>query len=78
MSFYATSLGMLHKLTYLRTYGDRLLIVYDKGEMRRVIVVICNAEVYTRTYCCWNTISVYSCLTKHDLSIEITEVHSFG
>jgi hypothetical protein len=35
----------------VRTYGDRLLIVYDKGEMRRVIVVICNAEVYTRTYC---------------------------
>ena len=28
----------------VRTYGDRLLIVYDKGEMRRVIVVICNAS----------------------------------
>jgi hypothetical protein len=37
--------GKLHKLTYLhystyvRTYGDRLLIVFDKGEIRRFIVV---------------------------------------
>ena len=33
-----------------RTYGDRLLIVFDKGEIRRFIVVIYNSEVYTRTY----------------------------
>jgi hypothetical protein len=32
------------------TYGDRLLIVFDKGEIRRFIVVIYNSEVYTRTY----------------------------
>ena len=32
----------------VRTYGDRLLIVFDKGEMRRYIVVIYNSKVYTR------------------------------
>ena len=37
---------MLDKLTYLRTYGDRLLIVFDKGEVRRFIVVIYNSEVH--------------------------------
>ena len=41
----------------VRTYGDRLLIVFDKGEIRRFIVVIYNSEVYTRTYYWWNTIS---------------------
>ena len=35
----------------VRTYGDRLLIVFDEGEMRGFIVVICNSERYTRTYC---------------------------
>ena len=41
--------GKLHKLTYLhystyvRTYGDRLLIVFYKGEIRRFIVVIYNS-----------------------------------
>ena len=35
----------------VRTYGDRLLIVFDKGEMRRFFVVIYYSEVYTRTYC---------------------------
>ena len=36
----------------VRTYGDRLLIVFDKGEMRRFIcVIIYNSKVYTRTYC---------------------------
>jgi len=34
----------------VRKYGDRLLIIFDKGEMRRFIVVIYNSEVYTRTY----------------------------
>jgi hypothetical protein len=34
----------------VRTYGDRLSIVFDKGEMRRFIVVIYNSKVYTRTY----------------------------
>jgi hypothetical protein len=34
----------------VRTYGDRLLLVFDKGEMRRFIVVIYNSEVYTRAY----------------------------
>ena len=34
----------------VRKYGDRLLIVFDKGEMRRFIVVIYNSEVYTRAY----------------------------
>ena len=33
----------------VHTYGDRLLIVFDKGEMRRFIVEIYNSEVYTRT-----------------------------
>ena len=32
----------------VRTCGDRLLIVFDKGEMRRYIVVIYNSKVYTR------------------------------
>ena len=27
-------------------YGDRLLIVFDKGEVRRFIVVIYNSEVH--------------------------------
>ena len=36
--------GTLLCLTH--TYGDRLLIVFDKGEMRRFIVVIYNSEVY--------------------------------
>ena len=27
----------------VRTYGDRLLIVFDKGEIRRFIVVIYNS-----------------------------------
>jgi hypothetical protein len=58
----------------VRTYGNRLLIVFDKVEMRRIIVVIYKSKVYTRTYCPWNTISV----TKHDLSVERTEMHSFG
>jgi len=35
----------------VRTYGDRLLIVFNKGEMRRFIVVVYNSEVYIRTYC---------------------------
>ena len=35
--------GKLHKLTYVRTYGDRLLIDFDKGEIRRFIVVIYNS-----------------------------------
>jgi hypothetical protein len=35
----------------VRTYGDRLLIVFYKGEMRRFFVVIYYSEVYTRTYC---------------------------
>ena len=35
----------------VRTYGDRLLIVFHKVEMRRIIVVIYNSKVYTRTYC---------------------------
>ena len=30
----------------VRTYGDRLLIVFDKGEMCRFIVVIYNSKVY--------------------------------
>jgi hypothetical protein len=34
----------------VRTYGDRLLIVFYKGEIRRFIVVIYNSEVYTGTY----------------------------
>jgi hypothetical protein len=34
----------------VRTYGDRLLIVFDEGEMHGFIVVIYNSEVYTRTY----------------------------
>ena len=34
----------------VRTYGDRLLLVFDKGEMRRFIVVIYHSEVYTRAY----------------------------
>jgi hypothetical protein len=34
----------------VRTYGDRLLICFDKGEMRHIIVVIYNSEVYTRAY----------------------------
>jgi hypothetical protein len=34
----------------VRTYGDRLLLVFDEGEMRRFIVVIYNSEVYTRAY----------------------------
>ena len=34
----------------VRKYGDRLLIIFDKGEMRRFIVIIYNSEVYTRTY----------------------------
>jgi hypothetical protein len=28
----------------VRTYGDRLLIVFDRGEMHRFIVVIYNSE----------------------------------
>jgi hypothetical protein len=28
----------------VRTYGDRLLIVFEKGEIRRFIVEICNCE----------------------------------
>jgi hypothetical protein len=32
----------------VRTYGDRLLIAYDKGEVRSFIVVIYNSNVYTR------------------------------
>ena len=42
--------GKLHKLTLLDvhtyvwgSYGDRLLIVFDKGEIRRFIVVIYNS-----------------------------------
>jgi len=35
----------------VRTYVDRLLIVFDKGEMRRYIVAVYNSEVYIRTYC---------------------------
>ena len=35
----------------VRTYGDRLFIVFDKGEMRRFSVIIYNYKVYTRTYC---------------------------
>ena len=39
-------------MTYLHySYGDRLLIGFDKGEMRRFIVVTYNSEVYTRAYC---------------------------
>jgi hypothetical protein len=34
----------------VRKYGDRLLIIFYKGEMRRFIVIIYNSEVYTRTY----------------------------
>jgi len=34
----------------VRTYGDRLLIVFYKGEMCGLIVVIYNSEVYSRTY----------------------------
>ena len=34
----------------VRTYGDCLLIVFDKGEIRRFIVAIYNSEVYTETY----------------------------
>jgi hypothetical protein len=34
----------------VHTYGGRLLRVFDKHEMRRFIVVICNSEVYTRAY----------------------------
>ena len=34
----------------VRTYGDRLLIVFEKGEIRRFIVAIYNSEVYTGTY----------------------------
>jgi hypothetical protein len=30
------------------TYGDRLLIAYDKGEVRSFIVAIYNSNVYTR------------------------------
>ena len=37
-------------LLEVRTYGDRLLIVFDKDEVCRFIVVIYNSEVYTRTY----------------------------
>jgi hypothetical protein len=37
-------------LLEVRRYGDRLLIVFDKGEIRRFIVVIYNSEVYTRAY----------------------------
>jgi hypothetical protein len=43
-------------LLEVRRYGDRLLIVFDKGEIRRFIVVIYNSEVYTRAYYWWNTI----------------------
>jgi hypothetical protein len=38
-------------LLEVRTYGYRLLIVIDKGEMRRLIVQIYNSEIYSRTYC---------------------------
>jgi hypothetical protein len=34
----------------VRTYEDRLLIVFDKGEIHRFIVEIYNSEVYTGTY----------------------------
>jgi formylmethanofuran dehydrogenase subunit E len=50
MSFCAT---YLHYSMYVHvqcTYGDRLLIVFDKGRMRRFIVVIYNSEVYTCIY----------------------------
>jgi hypothetical protein len=32
----------------VRKYGDRLLIIFDKGEMRRFIVVIVNRKLKKR------------------------------
>ena len=32
----------------VHAYEDRLLIVFDKGEIRRFIVTICNPKVNTR------------------------------
>jgi len=49
---------------------------FDKGEMRPSIVVIYNYAVYKLEHIEMKYNFHFSCLTKHDLSIEITEVHS--
>ena len=42
----------------VRTYGNRLLIAFNKGEMRPFIVMIYNSDIYTGTYYRWITIYV--------------------
>jgi hypothetical protein len=79
ISYYVLTLFFIHTTsTCIVRLGDICSALRYSNQYLFLIksrcVVIYNSKVYTRTYCRWNTISV----TKHDLSVEITEMHSFG